>query len=127
MTANLEKIKRLFAHSSLAINFIYLNPKKLRQLTPDALNPGSFKTVALSLDEVFAVSQGMAEAMGGLVQTSANVAAAFQRAAEASENYYLLYYSPRNKAADGRFRRIKVKVKRPGCWVMHRLGYFAEW
>lgn len=127
MTANAEKIKRLFAHSSIAINFIYLSPKKLRQLTPDALNPGSFKTVACSLDEVFAVFQGMAEATGGLVQTSANVAAAFQRAAEASENYYLLYYSPQNKAADGRFRRIKVKVKRPGCRVMHRLGYFASW
>jgi len=99
----------------------------LRQLTPDALNPGSFKTVVRSLDEVFAVFQGMAEATGGLVQTSANVAAAFQRATEASENYYLLYYSPQNKAADGRFRRIKVKVKRPGCRVMHRLGYFANW
>jgi VWFA-related protein len=127
MAAEIEKIKRLFAHSSIAINFIYLSPKKLRQLTPDALNPGSFKTVARSLDEVFTVFQGMAEATGGLVQTSANVAAAFQRAAEASENYYLLYYSPRNKAADGGLRRIKVKVKRPGCRVMYRLGYFANW
>jgi VWFA-related protein len=40
--------------------------------------------------------------------------------------YYLLGYSPSNTLADGRFRRIEVKLKRPGMRVIARKGYLAE-
>jgi VWFA-related protein len=39
--------------------------------------------------------------------------------------YYTLAYSPENKNWNGKFRRIQVRVKRPGMKVRHRLGYFA--
>ena len=48
------------------------------------------------------------------------------RAAEASSNYYLLYYRPLNYRADGRFQKIEVRVKGQGLKVVHRLGYVAD-
>ena len=68
----------------------------------------------------------MAQTTGGLTESSANIAFALEKAAIASENYYLLYYSPKNYSADGKFREIKVKVKGLNCRVMHRAGYIAD-
>ena len=39
--------------------------------------------------------------------------------------YYLIGYSSTNPARDGRFRRIKVKLNKPGLKVEHRNGYYA--
>jgi VWFA-related protein len=39
-------------------------------------------------------------------------------------SYYLLGYAPSNGRAEGRFRRLEVKVKRPGVTVRARNGYF---
>jgi hypothetical protein len=39
--------------------------------------------------------------------------------------YYLLGYYTNNTAADGKYRRIEVKVKTPGVKVSARRGYFA--
>ena len=44
---------------------------------------------------------------------------------EATRSGYLLGYYPPNPGADGKFRRIKVTVKRPGVTVLSRHGYFA--
>jgi VWFA-related protein len=40
--------------------------------------------------------------------------------------YYLLGYSSTNPARDGRFRRIKVRLNKPGLKVEHRNGYYAN-
>jgi hypothetical protein len=69
----------------------------------------------------------MAQATGGIFESSANPASIFQRALEAAENYYLLYYSPKNLEDTGtNFRHIEVRVKRPGCRVLYRAGYFLR-
>jgi VWFA-related protein len=39
--------------------------------------------------------------------------------------YYLLGYSSTNAARDGRFRRIRIKVNKPGLKIEHRNGYYA--
>jgi VWFA-related protein len=40
-------------------------------------------------------------------------------------NYYTLAYATDNTRWEGQFRRIKVKVDRPGLRVQHRQGYYA--
>jgi hypothetical protein len=60
------------------------------------------------------------------VDSSANPLFLFRQAVEASETYYLLYYSPKDYKVDGRFRNIQVKVKNRDYRVIHRAGYFAN-
>lgn len=40
--------------------------------------------------------------------------------------YYALSYSPEDKNWDGQYRRIEVKVNRPGVELRYRKGYFAR-
>ena len=42
-----------------------------------------------------------------------------------NSSYYLLGFRPTNGTQDGRFRRITVKVSRPGLEVRTRAGYYA--
>ena len=42
-----------------------------------------------------------------------------------SSAYYLIGYSSSNPARDGRFRRIRVTINKPGLKVEHRNGYYA--
>jgi len=50
---------------------------------------------------------------------------AFQQIQTENSSYYLLGYSPSNTRSDGKFRRIRVEVDRPGVKVEARPGYFA--
>jgi VWFA-related protein len=65
------------------------------------------------------------ETGGVLFQNTNNLRQGFERVEEDSRNYYLLGYTPTNDVYDGRFRRIDVKVNRPGVVVASRRGYFA--
>ncbi len=52
-------------------------------------------------------------------------AEALTEIARDTSNYYVLGYRPANPATDGSFRRISVRVKRPGLTVRARRGYLA--
>jgi VWFA-related protein len=68
----------------------------------------------------------LAEDTGGfLVENSNDLGAAFRRIDEDNQFHYLLTYSPRNTGFDGRFRAIRVKVRRPSTQVFARRGYRA--
>lgn len=63
---------------------------------------------------------------GGLALRNGNdFTRALGRVAADTRTYYLLAYRPANTALDGTFRRIQVKVKRPGLVVRARAGYIA--
>ncbi|MFQ5927619.1 MAG: VWA domain-containing protein, partial [Terriglobia bacterium] len=53
------------------------------------------------------------------------LAAAFDALAAELRSQYSLGYTPTNRQADGKFRKIKVKVKRKGLRVQARRGYYA--
>lgn len=40
--------------------------------------------------------------------------------------YYMVGYYPENKKWDGKFRKVQVKVERPGVKLRYKLGYFAS-
>jgi VWFA-related protein len=76
--------------------------------------------------DIFSAFNEIATTTGGLVISSANPYAAFRKASDASQNYYLLYYTPKDYASDGKFRNIRVKVKGKKYKVLHRAGYLAD-
>jgi VWFA-related protein len=78
----------------------------------------------IALDAEGAVS--VAEDSGGFaVRNSNDLGAGLDRLARESRSYYLLGYVPKGAKADGKFRKISVKVNRPGLSVRARKGYFA--
>lgn len=117
VTIDVESVKQAFADSSLSIHFLFL--KKM------GVHRRGVQLQERSRD-VYNVFRQMAQATGGLTESSANPAWAFQRAVDASENYYLLYYSPQNYSPDGKFKNIVVRVKDKKLRVTHRAGYFAN-
>lgn len=71
-------------------------------------------------------STGLAFDTGGLVVENRNdLGAGLARIGAESRSYYLIGYAPTNRAADGRFRSIGVKVAREAVVVRARRGYFA--
>jgi len=62
---------------------------------------------------------------GFAVMNSNNFDAGLKRIAGDLTSYYLLGYYSTNTKLDGRFRSIKVRVKRPGVTVRARPGYNA--
>jgi len=122
---NVKKIKQSFADSSIFINFIFLT--KTEQHSMDMFRMDATDLVLQNISaETFGAFHEMAEATGGTTDSSANMASSFQRAVISSENYYLLYYAPKNYKADGKFKNIKVKVKGQNYRVTHRAGYIAD-
>ncbi|MGQ9472008.1 MAG: hypothetical protein ACUVR0_10010 [Candidatus Aminicenantales bacterium] len=117
VSLNAEKIRQAFSDSSIAAHFMFLTtPRKdLAGVRTDE-----------QVDDIFSAFNEIARASGGFIDSAANPASLFLRAIEASETYYLLYYSPTNKSRDGKFREIKVRVNIPGAKVVHRQGYFAR-
>ena len=63
---------------------------------------------------------------GGFAAINSNdFAGAFDRIQRDNSSYYVLGYYPTNDRRDGRFRKIEVKVNRPGVEVRFRRGYAA--
>jgi VWFA-related protein len=62
---------------------------------------------------------------GIAVMDSNDINAGLQRVVSDLSSYYLLGYSSTNAKADGRYRTIRVRVKRPGIDVRARKGYQA--
>ena len=68
----------------------------------------------------------VSEYTGGFaVVNTSQFGAAFERILEENSSYYMLGYYPTNRRRDGKFRKIDVRVNRPGVKVRARRGYLA--
>jgi VWFA-related protein len=85
-------------------------------------NSALFNEVRRGQDSLRVLSE---ETGGFAVVNNNNVVAAFERLVEENSSYYVLGYYPSNDRRDGRFRKIEVKVTRPGLTVRARRGYVA--
>lgn len=81
-------------------------------------------------DSIYADMNGnmydLAKSTGGaLLPASLDMRDPLRRAMEEVKTHYEITYSPSNPVMDGKFRKIEVKVTRPGARVFARSGYFA--
>jgi hypothetical protein len=118
-TFNSELVKKAFADAGIVFHFIFMEKKSQRVF-------GAF--MREQSEDTFPGFKDIAAATGGVTEISQNPAASFVRASAASGDYYLLSYIPPASGAGGGFRKIEVKVKKPGAayTVVNRLGYFAR-
>lgn len=114
---DVERVKQAYADSSISIHFLFIT-------APREILPGVYMNE--SSDDITSAFQEMANATGGFIDSSSNPSALFRKALEASENYYLIYYTPKNYKSDGTFKEITVRVKNKDFKVTHRAGYFAN-
>lgn len=99
---------------------------QLQGLPPDAptdlSNTGLMNELRIAQDSL----RVLADETGGFASVNANdFAKAYSRILEESSTYYVLGYYPANDRRDGRFRKIEVRVTRPGLQVRARRGYVA--
>ena len=120
-----DKVRKIFSDSSITAHFLYLTNKPHE--TIDVENRENLQ-IALTDQSysIFNAFNKVAKTTGGMTYASSNPLASFQRAADASENYYLLYYVPKDYKADGAFKNIKVKIKGKNYKILHRAGYLAD-
>jgi VWFA-related protein len=66
----------------------------------------------------------LASGSGGMFLKEVNdVAGALRDVTDASRYFYVLGFAPVREGKAGRFRKLSVKVKRPGLKASHRVGY----
>ena len=114
---DVDKVKQAYADSSVSIHFLHITKPSPRVF-------GVY--MSEQSEDIFGPFREMAAATGGFADSSANPDFLFQEAVKASENYYLLYYSPKAYKSDGSFKNITVRVKDKNYRVTHRVGYFAN-
>ncbi len=114
---DVKKITQAFSDTSTSVHFLHVS-------TPVAQIPG-LRMEEYS-QETFNILIEIARATGGYAESSSNPAVLFKNALYASENYYLVYYSPKDYAGDGKFKKIEIQVKNKDYKVIHRLGYFSN-
>ena len=84
--------------------------------------PSSLEELRLSQSSLRALSD---ETGGFAVVNQNDVAGAFDRLVRDNSSYYVLGYNPTDDRRDGKFRKIAVRVMRPGLTVRARRGYVA--
>ena len=117
ITFDIDWVNQAYADSSASIHFMFFTQ-------PAEHVPGiRFEEHS---EDIYSAFRQMADATGGITESSANPFMLFKSAVESSENYYLLYYTPLNYRKDGQFKNIQVKVKNADFRIIHRAGYFAN-
>ncbi len=117
VTFDVEPVRKAYSDSSASIHFLFISSPR-----PDVY--GVY--MEEYSEDIFTAFKEMADSTGGYAESSVNPAISFKRALDASENYYLLYYSPKEYQVDGKFKEIKVRVLNKDYRVIHRAGYFAN-
>jgi len=74
----------------------------------------------------FKTLRTIAELTGGVSSIAESGATAMARLDDVTRTGYLLGYYPTNGNWDGRYRKVQVKVSRPGVNVHYRHGYFGR-
>ncbi|MBZ5537288.1 MAG: VWA domain-containing protein [Acidobacteriia bacterium] len=88
---------------------------------------GSSIQMGISFASSWALSslRGISQWTGGQSFIHSSIPGSLAQMNEVSRSDYLMGYYPKNSNWDGHYRRITVKVSRPGVRVSYRHGYYA--
>jgi hypothetical protein len=114
ISQNTQRVRESFADSSAHFCLIFMN-KAPEQLAKIVMREQS--------EDIFKAFSAVAQATGGIVDTSQNPAAGIKSALETLNKYYLLYFTPFAEVKDGSFRSIKIRIKDRDYTVVNRQGY----
>lgn len=127
---DMNKVKGAYADSSICLHFLYITERPKDSISWMEFNPAEEGKERVDWHDgtmdFFNSFKEIANTTGGITESSANISSSLKRAAKASENYYLLYYAPKDYVADGKYRKIEVKVKGKKYRITHRAGYIAD-
>lgn len=123
---DVDNVKKIFSDSSISMHFLYITKAPFQGSSISRFGTGQSITMSDQTENVFSTFQEMAQATGGFVGSSFYGTEIFKKALDASENYYLVYYSPLNYKQDGKFNNVKIRVKGKNYRITHRAGYFAD-
>src|SRR6266704_2229420 len=121
------------AAGSLAATFRQAHADEIRELAARlataqvAIYPVDARGLSISTaEDSQETMREMARETGGRAYVNQNeIKVGVERAFEDTSAAYTLGYYPENKKYDGKYRQIKVKVKRDGVEVQNRRGYMA--
>ena len=108
------------------MHFLYITKAPFQGSSTSRFGTDQTITLADQSENVFSTFQEMAQATGGFIGSSFDGTETFRKALAASENYYLLYYTPLNYVQDGKFKNVKVRIKGKNYRITHRAGYYAD-
>ncbi|HEX3742554.1 MAG TPA: VWA domain-containing protein [Bryobacteraceae bacterium] len=98
----------------------------LAQRTMELSHEDDYVKFAVSSANQQAAMRELAERTGGfLIANTNNVDRLLAHVMEEVDTHYEISYPPRTERDDGHFRKIEVKLARPGLRVETRSGYFA--
>ena len=114
---DVPRLKAAFSDSTISLYFSYLTNSE---------SDLHLNQMAEHTEDVFRSFDTVAKATGGTTSSSANTAFLMRQVSQAADNYYLLYYSPKDKTVDRKFRSITVRVKSGNYRIAHLGGYFTK-
>lgn len=116
------------------VSFYSIDPRGLGGLSLESMEAGAFpEDLSIrpgALQQELFIAQNSLRTLsgetGGFAAVNRNdFTTAFARIVEENSSYYVLGYSSSDARRDGRFRRVEVRVNRPGVTVRARNGYAA--
>jgi hypothetical protein len=120
-----KEIQKIFADADTTANFLFLT--KTKTALNDAEWKDKDKPVSVEMGgDFFQAFRNLADATGGISESTANPIYGFKKTLDATQNFYLIYYQPANYKADGKYKDIEVKVKGGKYQVSHRAGYIDK-
>jgi VWFA-related protein len=132
----LEETQEAIAAATRAnVSFYSIDPRGLGGLSTEAMEVQAFPEdpsiiSPTALNQELIVSQNSLRTIsgetGGFAAVNRNdFGTAFARIVQDNSSYYVLGYYSKDTRRDGRFRRVDVRVTRPGLQVRARKGYVA--
>jgi hypothetical protein len=111
-----RRLREAFADAGANFHFLFMN-KQPERISGIVMREQS--------EDIFKALTAVAQATGGMTDTSQNPAASFKTTLTDAEDYYILYYKPSSAAPPGTFIDVSVKVANKDYRVVHRAGYLT--